>query len=373
MVFTWFNIDFYDSKKFILKIIIMKKFFISSIILTLVLTAFQSQAKIWRVNNTPGVTADFTNFTAALASASVLDGDTLHFESSVTQYPGVSMNKRLVIIGLGYYLNPANITFPGNAGLQAVTEESKIGGMSINNGANGSKFLGITVQGININGSAAAYNLTFEKVHFNGGLTFSNASHSNITIRKCFFENTGIQATTGNLSNFVMENSIFYGFSGYMSLQSLTGSGNIIRNNTFFNTYASDIPNCYFANNIIADPNYDWIFTNTTVKNNLFARSTQALPVTASANQMGVTMSTVFLLTGSFDARYQLKAGSPAIAAGLTVGSVVSPDCGAFGATDPYKLSGIPGIPSIYAFTVPTSIPSGSATMSVTFSTRSNN
>jgi uncharacterized protein YjbI with pentapeptide repeats len=351
----------------------MKKFFISSIFATLLLTGLQTQAKIWRVNNTPGVTADFTSFSAVMASASVLDGDTVHFESSITQYPGATLTKRLVIIGLGYYLNPANVTFPGNAGLQAVTQESGLGGFSIGTGANGSKFLGINLSSVNFSGSATPYNITFEKINFTGALNFANATHSNITIRKCFFYNTGIQATTGNLSNFVLENSIFYGFSAYMSLQSLTGSSNIIRNNTFYNTYLGEIPNCYFANNIIADPSYDWVFTNTTVKNNLFAKATQPLPVTASANQLGVTMTNVFLLTGSFDARYQLKAGSPAIAAGLTVGSVVTPDCGAFGATDPYKLSGIPGIPSIYAFTVPTSIPSGSATMNVTFSTRSNN
>lgn len=68
-----------------------------------------------------------------------------------------------------------------------------------------------------------------------------------------------------------------------------------------------------------------------------------------------------------------LKAGSPALAAGLTVGTVVTPDCGAFGATDPYKLSGIPNIPSIYTLTVPVSIPAGTNSMNVTISTRNNN
>lgn len=350
----------------------MKKFFLLSLT-TLLLSSLTTQAKIWRINNTPGVTADFSSFALATASASVLPGDTLHFESSGVDYPGTTLSKRLVIIGLGYFLNPANVTTPGNAGLQATITESRIAGFTINNGANGSKFLGITLGGVTMGTTATAWNITFEKVHFVGGLSFTNATHSNVTIRKCFFLNSGIQATSGNLSNFVMENTINFGFSGYMSLQALTGSSNIIRNNTFVNTYLSEIPNCYFANNIISDPNYEWVFTNTTVKNNLFARTTQVLPVTASANQIGVNMTNVFLLAGSFDARYQLKAGSPAIAAGLTVGAVVTPDCGAFGATDPYKLSGIPNIPSIYSYTLPTSIPSGSATMNVTFSSRNTN
>ena len=85
-------------------------------------------------------------------------------------------------------------------------------------------------------------------------------------------------------------------------------------------------------------------------------------------------MADVYVLgtTGSLDSRLALKAGSPAIGAGLTVGAVVSPNCGAYGATDPYILSGIPNIPSIYALTVPVSIPSGTTTMNVTFSTRNN-
>ncbi len=351
----------------------MKKIFLLSSLTVLLLSSITTQAKIWRVNNTPGVSADFTSFSLAVASATVVNGDTLHFESSTIDYPGTTLTKRLVIIGLGYFLNPANVTTPGNAGLQAATAESRIGGFTISNGANGSKFLGITLGGITMGTTATAWNITFEKVQFIGGLSFSNATHSNLTIRKSFFQNSGIQATSGNLSNFVLENSIFNGFGAYMSLQSLTGSANIIRNNTFYETYFGDIPNCYFANNIISSINYEWVFTNTTVKNNLFGKATQVLPVTASANQLGVNMTNVLLLTGSFDARYQLKAGSPAIAAGLTVGAVVTPDCGAFGATDPYKLSGIPNIPSIYAYTVPTSIPSGTATMNVTFSTRNSN
>ncbi len=351
----------------------MKKFFLSSVVIAFLFAALPAQAKIWRINNNPGVTADFTSLTLAIASASVVNGDTVYLESSTTEYVAGTLTKRLVIVGLGYFLNPANVTTPGNAGLQAATVESRLGYITINNGANGSKFLGIACAGAQINGSATPYNLVFEKVYFTGGLNFANATHSNITIRKSFFNNTGVQATTGNLSNFVVENSIFIGFGGYMSLQSLTGSANIIRNNTFYNTYFSDVPNCYFANNIISDVNYDWVFTNTTVKNNLFAKATQVLPLTASANQLGVNMTNVFLLTGSSDARYQLKPLSPAIGAGLTVGSVVSPDCGAFGATDPYKLSGIPNVPSIYALTVPVSIPSGTASMNVTFSTRNTN
>ena len=63
-------------------------------------------AKIWRVNNNTGVVADFTTFAAAVSSASVLSGDTIHIEPSATSYGGATMSKRLVVIGIGYLLNP---------------------------------------------------------------------------------------------------------------------------------------------------------------------------------------------------------------------------------------------------------------------------
>ena len=128
----------------------------------------------------------------------------------------------------------------------------------------------------------------------------------------------------------------------------------------------------YVANNIFG-VSPECVFVNCTIKNNLF-QSNQALPGTATNNQVSINMDNVYVggTTGSLDSRLVLKAGSPAIGAGLTVGAVVSPDCGAFGATDPYKLSGIPNIPTIYSLTVPVSIPSGASTMNVTFSTRNN-
>jgi hypothetical protein len=68
---------------------------------------------IWRVNNNPGKSCDFTNLTDALRSSEVKVGDTIHIEGSVTPYgktPQTATNcdtvrKRLVIIGPGYQLS----------------------------------------------------------------------------------------------------------------------------------------------------------------------------------------------------------------------------------------------------------------------------
>jgi hypothetical protein len=78
-----------------------------------------------------------------------------------------------------------------------------------------------------------------------------------------------------------------------------------------------------------------------------------------NGNQINVDLSTVFLVAPSnpnipqgisTDGRWQLKPDSPAKGAGFGSTSEKPVDCGAFGGTYPYVLSGLPPIPSIYVF-----------------------
>lgn len=64
-----------------------------------------SFAKIWRVNNNTGVTADFTTAQAANDAAAVLSGDTIHLEPSTASYGGLTCSKRLTWISTGAFLN----------------------------------------------------------------------------------------------------------------------------------------------------------------------------------------------------------------------------------------------------------------------------
>jgi len=337
--------------------------------------ALSVQAKTWRVNNNAGVTADFTSFSAAFNAASVVSGDTIHIESSATVYSaGGTLGKRLVVIGAGYFLNPADASNPANTGLQAVVNGSPLQGFSMGEGSAGSKFIGLILSSITVNASSTPINLVIERCYINSALYFNNYNHNGVTIRKCFFDNASLQGSTGTLQNFVCENNIFYTTFGYINLSNLTGSNNIVRNNSFRELgVGCVISNCYIANNIFGTGAAQ-TFTNCTIKNNLFG-SAQSLPGTATGNQVNVNMTNVYVggTTGSQDSRTVLKPGSPAISTGLTVGAVVSPDCGAFGATDPYRLSGIPDTPTIYTLSVPVSIPSGSASMNISFSTKNNN
>ena len=88
-----------------------------------------------------------------------------------------------------------------------------------------------------------------------------------------------------------------------------------------------------------------------------------------SGGSMGSTVFVGYYAQGTYsnDGRYALKPGSPAIGAGA--GGI---DCGMFGGTNPYKLSGMPRIPAFYKLTAPSNITSTNP-YTITFSVRSNN
>ncbi|MBX3238774.1 MAG: hypothetical protein KIT80_08330 [Chitinophagaceae bacterium] len=356
----------------------MKRIIYTLVILTVF--ALNAHAKIWRVNNTTGVNADFAQVSTAVANAQVQNGDTIYVEPGATDYNGFTLNKQLVIIGPGYFLEPGNTTTPYNPGLQAAVQHAVISSVTLGAGAAGSKFSGLVVTSI-LNVSAAS-NIQVERCYFTGYiLMHDNAvTNDNITVRQCFFYNNGISAAAANspVTNFIFENNILYGnVNSRLNMPQLTGSGNLVRNNTFYylpsNPGQNTIANAYVANNIFT-PNTAQTFTDCVIKNNLF-RFNQTLPGTAVGNQvnLGAAIENVFTGgDGSLDSRVTLQSGSLASGAGVTI-SGYTPDAGAFGGTNPYRLSGIPAIPSVYNLVVPLSIPAGTNSMNITLSTRNNN
>lgn len=350
----------------------MKKLFFISVIT--LFTALTASAKIWRVNNNAGIVADFTTLTAAVANASVVSGDTIHIEPSATSYTGPTINKQLVIIGNGYFLTGAG----GNAGLQAITTESVFSDMTFASGSAGTKLIGLVLANNSfVGGYNGNVNITFEKCRFVGvaPVNFQNRAEafSNIVLRKCFFSTAAStwQAANATLTNFTIENSIFAS-----AVTFLTGAGTL--NFTFRNNHivsAASLSNAYVANCVFGSTGAN-TFTSCNVKNNLFVFNQTGItigPLSVNGNNLvNQTLASIILNTGSDDGKFVLAGGSPAIGGGVDI-SGTKPDCGAFGGTDPYKLSGIPGIPTIYALTVPASVPLGTPTMNVTISTRNNN
>lgn len=312
-----------------------------------------ADAKVRRVNNAPGVAADFKEVNAAIASSAVAAGDTLCVEGSATVYLAFQITKKLVLIGSGYLLSGTG----ANTGLQAMGYASSVSGIYLDSLGSGSTIMGISstfyfysnVDDITLTRCAA--NLQIYSTNVNNKV-------SNLVINKCFGSSISLAGLV--LENCKITNSIFT--SNVNIANTING---LVRNNVFGAT--ATINSSYISNNIFLNT---LVSTSSTVKYNI-ASGASTLPA-ANNNQNGIAASALFENTGSNDGKYQLKAGSPAVGAGEPIGGVM-PDAGAFGTADPYRLSGLPAIPSIYSLTVPSSVPAATTSMTITFSTRSNN
>lgn len=321
----------------------------SVLFLFLLLSCFQTiYAKTWRVNNQPGINADFSSIVNAVASSNVLAGDTLYIEGTSTAYSLTNINKRLVFIGPGYFLSGTG----SNPGLQYNEQSAKVT-FTMDSLASGSEFYGL--QG-NFYMNTNADNFKFIRSHVSlyGNNVIANGKSVDLEFRQCFlsvsysFIMENLKITNCIVSN-LQVSSVFNGF---------------IRNNTF--PGPCTINNSYVANNIFFS---SVSYTNCSMKNNL--SSANNLPA-GNNNQVSIPIASIIVNNGSNDSKYMLTENSPAKSAGETINGE-TPDAGAFGTGDPYRLSGIPQIPSIYNLQAPTSVPATATIMTVVISTRSNN
>ena len=325
-----------------------------------------TQAKIWRVNNNTGAVADFTNPATCVASASVHSGDTIHIEASATGYPDFNVYKKLTIIGTGYFLTET-APMVANPKTQANTNVSYINNIGFGSGSKGSTISGINCNGIYLDDSL----VTVQRCK--GNTIFVNVGNNiyGDTIRQNVVG--GISSNNDNSTkaeNLIIYNNIFTSFYAinFYSTPINVNTGYFINNLCYGGTYFI-CTNFTFQNDIIASPNFT-SYLSSNILYNCIADNAN-IPAT-NGNQLNVNLDNVFVgwnnTSGySSDGRFVLKAGSPAIGAGVLNGGPV--DCGPFGGPAPYVLSGMPSVPSIYAFTAPASVASGTTTMNITVST----
>lgn len=316
-------------------------------VLTLSILSLSAEARIWRVNNMTGVTADFNNLQSAYDAATA--GDTIHLEPSVNNYSGVSSSKRLVWLGVGSFLTE-------NPGNQFTTYPSFVTYMSFNPGSEGS-ILSLHIGSINI---------------------YANE----ISVIRCSSQDINI-----NNSNCLVLQSFVNGRI------SLNGTNNVVSNNIVagglamdYNTSSAVITNNIFNRTIIAYAGY--YYNNIIIKNSVFQNNISVLgQITFDAfnstfsnnmcpdnsfpagngNLRNVNMNIVFENpTGSSDKDFVTKSGSPSIGVGYGGG-----DLGPFGGSTPYKLALQPAIPAITNISTPSS--TGGNTIQVTISAKSNN
>jgi hypothetical protein len=333
----------------------MKTFLLrTSLMMILTINLSGAFAKVWRVNKTPGITADFVELSTAAANAAVQSGDTIHVEGAPSAYTNFTLYKKLVIIGPGYFLSGAF----GNPGLQANTNSASISIM-LDTLSSGTQLIGL--EG-NVYLDSRVDNISI--VRCNMGV-YANNSYANSAVQGLRLHQSFLSISFSaayRFENFQITNSILY------NIVSLPNSYNgLIRNNVISNITIT-VTDSYVSNNIFFNSAANLV--NCTVRYNISTLN-NTLPA-GNNNQNNIPSASLFVGTGSTDGIYALKAGSPAIGAGEPVNGV-TPDAGIFGTADPYRLSGIAPIPSIYQLTVPASVATTATTMPVTVSTRSNN
>lgn len=295
-----------------------------------------ANAKVWRVNNIASFNADFTSFIEA--QNNVAPNDTLYFEGSTVSYGDIVINKPLVLIGTGYFLNE-------NPETQSNAIPTQFGQIEFKAGSAGSVITGLTSTSV----------IIYE---------------SNISVISCLLKKVNLNYTANSIENvFIHRNYIYRGsLSGtgdYYSISNLLITNNFIQDDgmssvIYFgenvegaiknNTIKGHISfhNMIVSNNIHVSGTYYYnIHVNNSFYNNICDKT--QFPA-GNGNQQNVTMTDVFVgSTGnSTDGQWKLKPFSPAIGAGND-----DTDCGMFGGASPYVLSGLPSIPAIYEIIMP--------------------
>lgn len=305
----------------------------------LLLFTIVAHANIFRVNSSLATDVSqklFKTINEANSNASVLAGDTLMIESSPIAYANATITKPLVLIGPGYFLTQ-------NPQTQAD------GSLAI-------------VQEIDI--SATGSGSVLEGLSFSSGY-FSNVPHlkaNNVIITRCYLLNPiQIDATVSNITisqNYSVLSAVTIGYF------SNTSTGMILKNNFIggdidvesgseYQRIFSSVENNIFGGKVN--------LTTTTFRSNIITSSSATITVTSANIQNNLTAGGQLTSIGSGNITYtssslfvgatgnstdgQYKLQPTYIASGYN-----GTQPGLFGGTQPYVLSGIPPVPSIYEF-----------------------
>lgn len=393
--------------------------------LAFVFIAQQASATIKRCNNNPGIVADYNNIDSALVY--VATWDTLYLEPSATPYDitlaenaafqAVASAKH--IFGAGYHLaqngavNPLQVsthasvlqkTDVGNAQL-SFRNNWHLHGLTVNNNL---KFTPETID-VNMDGISdciiehqeldrclltAGYSTAFVSAYVNTNsvlkceVIIKQCNILNIASGDIYFTltaNTSVHPSSN--INVLIENNIYdfgpapsmaFSFDNYLLNY---GYLNVV-NNTFKSTSTpfSNLIGTFFANNIVDSTLnfYTGIGANNFFSHNLFLKDSVGYGAPSGSNQVfinntyGYTEASVFTNGGltSNDGKYMTDGSSAAYNKGIpNNGNAVT--VGAFGGPNPYVLSGIPSIPTIYQLSLPATVQQGTNT-NITISTRTN-
>ncbi len=333
-----------------------------------------SQATVWRVNYnqlhaTNCSTCKFgpTGVQQAINLADEEGGDTIQVEPSQFVYDAINVTKPVTIIGAGFMHGPAATQNPD---LQANPNYSRIFKVVFAPGSAGSTMTGIVfgagsniVQGIEINASNITIDRNMRAANANNSTIYITGTNlMDITISRNYLRNIAEPGGAQTISNLRILNNYF---EVGVFLNDATDSypNLLVQNNTFNGNTVNELYTATFVYNILAQGSV--VLNNNDIHHNI-AVSTTGLPTSEGpTNQNGITP--LFVGTGSDDAKWKLQANSPAIDYMDT-----NVQLGMYGGANPYILSGIPAIPTIYQLQTTVSTTVG-GTVDVTLSTKTNN
>ncbi|MEO8067974.1 MAG: hypothetical protein ABI599_09810 [Flavobacteriales bacterium] len=210
----------------------------------------------------------------AYAVQQAAPGDTLYLPGGILPYNGITINKRLTIIGAGYHANGVPVTqktvIPSTFSLSFVVEAS----------ADGSSFHGIDFEE-NIAFSTAVMNIDFVRCEFNDISLdpFSTVGAQNISFRQCVFRDPlGIeQSESIYVYNSVFEQGVY--ITNYGSASQVQIKQCLFLNASLTNAQVNGVE--YENNVFVYNQNSGTIQVNCigTLRNNVFVANA-VLPVT---------------------------------------------------------------------------------------------
>ncbi|TVT38429.1 hypothetical protein FNT36_19760 [Hymenobacter setariae] len=344
----------------------MKNTFTSLFAALLLLCTCAAQAQTIRRVNNSGLNVTGVNVYATLQDAhdASSSGDIIYLEPTSISYGNLTCVRPLTIIGNGYFLDQ-------NPALQLDKREAIVGTVYFNNGSAGSRITGCT---INSTIYITASNITVERNNLNTtyiGYNGNTVTVSGIIFRQNYatgylylYPNTNTTVSNVNITNNIFNTGSISTSGQFARMSNILISNNVIGTLAGTSGYGIDVDNAVIKNNIITYTGTSPVFTP---RNNAYSYNISGNTAfgTANGNQQNVTPANLFVGgTASTDGAYQLRTGSPAIGTGES-----GTDVGAFGGVLPYRIAGIPNVPTIYQYNQSVS----GNTLNATISTRSNN
>ncbi len=367
------------------------------ILVTFLVTTTSFAQTVKRITANMNLQTELTNAT---------NGDIFMVEGGF--YGDIYVTKQVALIGTGYFL--------GN-GTQATPATARAGRVHFRTGSAGSMITGFEINGyLNISTSSISVtrnNITEAiQIGVSDDLNYWNATVNNAIIKQNFARRLEIigrveSSVIGTVTGFSCKNNIFS--QGFHLQGNISGE---IINNTFDRDIIADESDCVlqtyysissttgntcgklnivFKNNIMTNISlYDWtwcpitnhptdVFLNNVLNSkNIYCSSNSQYTIPTNLGTTNTIITTTQLNdlylgypTNSpnlaTDARNQLATNSPAKGVGEN-----GTDCGAFGGDEPYVLSGIPLVPTIYELKVPQTVSQG-GTLNVQIKAKTNN